>query len=302
LYFKKDSPKNPLKYDRDSATFVIDGTDTVLKTITQLLDAGCTIRRDLSVIFPGEGKRGRLLHHIMSAVHQLSLDEVLSSRVALTSKRKADLRAENIYCSIIPRRETVSVRASKNFDELCVRYKPQNLVAKSDYSEALESVVTSPFLTWHLIGRAKSECLAAILNGGSKTVYLYQIRMAEHLYGLPTDREGFAATIERFRADYDTKIWSIDHLDGNRSDDRLINLFMMTRANNTAKGSYTSQIKHPYFFNSRRHSDTQIEVEAGGSPGTMIQGVFEIEEYMDTLKKFVAQMKSETAQNAKGGD
>ena len=254
------------------------------------------------MIFPNEGKRGRLLHHIAGAVHQLSLDEVLSSRVALTSKRKADLRAENIYCSAIPSRETVSIRASKKFGELYIRYKPQNMVTKSDYSEALESVVTSPFLTWHLIGRAKSECLTAILNSENKTVYLYQIRMAEHLYGLPTDREGFAATIERFRADYDTKVWSVDHLNENRSDDRLQNLFMMTKANNTAKGDCTRQIKHPYFFNSRRHSDTQIEVEAGGSPGTTIQGIFEIDEYMDTLKKFVAQMKSETAQNAKGGD
>lgn len=269
---------------------VVDNSDTVISAIMDLYDNGYKIFTG-GVVADSESTRiGKLSHYILSAIHSIPVDEIRLAGVLLLHD-KSDFRERNLYCPLINGHESVTLRIWRKWDELVYRYKSNGTIGHTDYSPKLAEVLCAPYLSWHTASKSSQYRIGAVLRGTNQQVYLYQIRMMEELYGLPTDEDGFRETLKRYRAEYSDKGLTIDHLDGDIDNNRLSNLFTMPLRMNIAKAACTRKIKAPYFWNSKRVDDKTIEVEAGREAEIILSGRFELEEYMEKLKEFVNGME-----------
>lgn len=292
LYFfdiaHKSSLKDELINQIHHTTFQIDFDSVDL--IKEILDKGYRIRNDLHIIDSTGKHKGTLKHWIIASHYDMSLNKILSLPVRYQKRwgthDKFDLRADNLVCSLVPKRESISLKVWRKWDELLLLHKSSAEIYYCNHTADLDRVLQSSWFSWHYICREKSRRLAGIMTGLKTPVYLYHLVMIDQLYGLPTEKEKFIDTFKQYQAEYSNQKITIDHLDSDPHNNRLNNLFLMPKKDNTDKQKFTKKITLPYFWNSKRIDADTIYVEAGHGTTITVHGNYNLSDYMHQLKDF----------------
>lgn len=122
--------------------------------------------------------------------------------------------------------------------------------------------------------------------------YLYEVVMACHLYGeMPRDNAHAAVLIDRYKADHPGM--QVDHLNADSQDCRIINLMVMTGAQNGRKQAIQSRLKSrsDLYVDLSRYDNTHVKLEAGrieaGTKTPVKTGIYTVNELLDELQKLL---------------
>ncbi len=175
--------------------------------------------------------------------------------------------------------------------DIVITRKVDGLVTYVDYSPELYHVLNS-YGALHT--KANDKRLSLCIDG-KHDVYLYHLRMIEHLYGLPKDTEELIANIDRFRAEQLGQDYIVDHIDNDSTNDRLSNLMLITTGQNNAKRYIKEgleKVGYPFFLWAERYDNTAIKMQAGyisqfKRPCFMVEGVFTVKQFLEEAQCFV---------------
>lgn len=289
---KRKQIGNDIKHYKEFI-YQLDNAPFAIETVCHLLESGCTIRSNLTVDGPEKRRMGTLKHHILAAYYSVSVEGQYSEPVYLYNKKNTgDIRAKNLWCYSITGRPGVIRQGS----EILI-LREGKVIAHTDYSRAMFAILNTDWGRLHTKSRDKRLALSV---GKGSSEYLYHVRMAEYLYGLPADKAGFLEVMSKLHAEYLDKGFEIDHLDCDHTNNCLNNLMIMPKKYNAVKGSLTKQIKVPYFCWSERYDNQSIRMQAGHckpleKPVYHIEGVFSVKEYIEKLYDFVSVIKENRA-------
>ena len=279
----------------------IDNKPYAIDTIVKLTNDGYSIGKTLLVRTPEGKPAGTLRHYIYAAYHNADLDQILGEKVDYNQKSEwlsagvncVDLRTANL---IGPKEKeaplitgkTAVVRRGK--DIVLIR-KVDGLVTYTDYSPALYRVLNG----YGALHTKSEDKRLSLYIDDKHDVYVYHLRLIEHLYGLPEDTDGLIANIDRFRAEQLGQENIVDHIDNDCHNNRLSNLMLMTVEQNNSK-RFISQglqkINYPFFLWAERYDNTAIKMQAGyisqfKRPCYMVEGVFTVKEFLEEAQCFV---------------
>lgn len=287
----------------------IDNEPYAVDTIIKLINDGYSIGKTLLVRTPDRKPAGTLRHYIYAAYHKADLNLILNERVELDfnsaystgTETLMDLRISNLSGpldkTVVPISGwTAVMRRGK---DIVITRKAGGLVTYTDFSPELYRVLND-YGALHTKADDNRLCL---LIDSKHDIYLYHLRMIEHLYGLPHDTEGLIANIERFRDEYLRQGMVVDHIDNDCTNDRLSNLMLMSLENNNVKSAIMRAIKklgYPFFCWAERYDDTAITLQAGyfsqfKRPRYMVEGVFTVKQFLAEAQNFVDCAREECA-------
>lgn len=296
-YPDKESHCDCLKKEYTEQLYQIDNESYAIDTIIDLLREGYTIAYNLSVKNQRRENAGTLRHYIYAAYHKADITRILSSDVRFKTKKAngtvMDLRKENLRGPLEREIPPISgwTAVMRRGKDIVITRKVDGLVTYTDYSPELYRVLKG-YGALHTKANDNRLCLYI---DDKHDIYLYHLRMIEHLYGLPHDTEGLIANIERFRDEYMRQGMVIDHIDNDCTNDRLSNLMLMSLENNSAKSAIMRAIKklgYPFFCWAERYDDTAITLQAGyfsqfKRPYYMVEGVFTVKQFLEEAQNFV---------------
>lgn len=284
----------------------IDNEPYAVDTIIKLINDGYSIGKTLLVRTPDRKPAGTLRHYIYATYHKAELTQILSETVGFDSKviqmnNLMDLRISNLRGPLDKAVPPISgwTAVMRRGKDIVITRKADGLVTYTDFSPELYRVLND-YGALHTKADDNRLCL---LIDGKHDIYLYHLRMIEHLYGLPRDTEGLIANVERFRSEYLRKGMVIDHIDNDCTNDRLSNLMLMSLENNSAKSAIMRAIKklgYPFFCWAERYDDTAITLQAGyfsqfKRPRYIVEGVFTVKQFLEEAQNFVDCAREECA-------
>lgn len=279
----------------------IDNEPYAVDTITRLINDGYSIGRTLLVRTPDWKSAGALRHYLYAAYHHTDLAQILREKVEYKKKTEwpsagvvcADLRITNLIGSMEKESPFITGKTSvvRRGKDIVITRKVDGLVTYVDYSPELYHVLNS-YGALHT--KANDKRLSLCIDG-KHDVYLYHLRMIEHLYGLPKDTEGLIANIDRFRAEQLGQDYIVDHIDNDSTNDRLSNLMLITTGQNNAKRYIKEgleKVGYPFFLWAERYDNTAIKMQAGyisqfKRPCFMVEGVFTVKQFLEEAQCFV---------------
>lgn len=272
--------KNEQVYQLDNAPYAIN-------TVCGLLNSGCKIRTNLAVLSPKGIQNGTLKHHILGAYYGLPIKDKYHDVVRYCHRHSGpiiDIRAKNLWCHSIAGKPGIIRK-----DNEILIWRNNCIIARTDYTKPMYDLLRSDWVCLHTKSRDKR---VALFIDGEHDAFLYHVRMAEHVYGLPADKGGLIETMDKFRSEYLDKEFEIDHLDCDGTNNCLSNLMIMSKADNILKGSLTKQIRLPYFCWLERYDEESIKMQAGycaalRKPIYMTSGVYSAKECLKQLREFV---------------
>lgn len=300
-YSAKGAYKDDLKKQFAERLYLIDNEPYALETIRNLINEGYLIGKTLRIVSPDRKRKGTLCHHLYAAFHKLDVNEILSKPVSFKVKSAnnaiTDLRISNLSGP----KPSISgqTKIYKRGKDMVIVRKVDGLVTYMDYSLDLYRVLTS----YGCLHTKTDDDRLALYIDKNHSIYLYHLRMIEHLYGLPKDTNELIANIERLRDEYFSKGMCIDHLDNDCCNNRLSNLMVMSIAENTSKNGIVKAIRnlgHPFFCWAERYDDMAIKMQAGyisqfKKPVFMTEGVFGVKEFLHELQAFADQVRENVA-------
>lgn len=287
----------------------IDNEPYAVDTIIKLINDGYSIGGTLLVRTPDWKSAGALRHYLYAAYHHTGVDQILREKVEYKKKTKwpsagvvcADLRITNL---IGPREKKAQFTTGKTTvirrgKDIVITQKVDGLVTYVDYSPELYRVLNG----YGVLHTKSDDKRLSLYIDGEHDVYLYHLRMIEHLYGLPEDTKGLIASIDRFRAEQLGQKYIVDHLDNDCSNNRLSNLMLMTLSDNNRKAKIMQDIKNlglPYFCWAERYDDTAITLRAGymsqfKQPYFITEGVFTVGQFLEEARTFTDTAREQLA-------
>lgn len=300
-YTANEAYKDDLKKQFAERLYLIDNEPYATETIKNLINEGYSIGRTLQIRSPDRQRKGTLRHHLYATYHNLDVNEILPKPVSFKVKNAnnavTDLRISNLSGP----KPSISgqTKIYKRGKEMVIVRKVDGLVTYMDYSLDLYRVLTS--YGW-LHTKTDDDRLALYIDK-NHSIYLYHLRMIEHLYGLPKDTNELIANIERLKDEYFGKGMQIDHLDNDCCNNRLSNLMLMTTSENSKKRGIVKSIRnlgYPFFYWAERYDDTAVKMQAGyfsqfKKPVFMTEGVFSVKEFLHELQTFSDQARENVA-------
>lgn len=294
-----------LKREYKEQLYLIDNESYAVDTIIDLLREGYTIAYNLSIRNPRRENAGTLRHYIYAAYHKADIARILSSVVKFKTRKAVgtivDLRMDNLSGPLEKEIPPISgwTAVMRRGKDLVITRKVDGLVTYTDYSPELYRVLKG-YGALHTKANDNRLCLYI---DDKHDIYLYHLRMIEHLYGLPHDTDGLIANIERFRDEYLRKGMIVDHIDNDCTNDKLSNLMLMSLENNSAKSAIMRAIKklgYPFFCWAERYDDTAITLRAGyfsqfKRPCYIVEGVFTVKQFLEETQNFVDCAREECA-------
>ena len=287
----------------------IDDEPYAVDTISKLINDCYSIGATLLVRTPDWKSAGALRQYLYAAYHKVNIDQILREKVEYRQKTKwpsagvvcADLRITNLIgpmekkAPIITGKTTV-VRRGK---DIVITRKVDGLVTYVDYSPELYRILNS----YGALHTKSDDKRLSLYIDGEHDVYLYHLRMIEHLYGLPENTEGLIANIDRFRAEQLGQEYIVDHLDNDCHNNRLSNLMLMTVGQNNTKQCIREgleKIGYPFFLWAERYDNTLIKMLAGyisqfKCPFFMVEGVFTVKQFLEQAQCFVDSAREQCA-------
>lgn len=302
-YPSRTSKSNSIKETQyREKLYRIDDKSYAIDTIVKMIEDGYSIGADLLVRTPDWKWAGALRHHLYAAYHKENLDQILREKVEYKQKKKwpsagvvcADLRIANLIGPVEKRKsslvtgKTVVVRRGK---DIVIIRRADGLVTYTDYSPALHRVLNG----YGALHTKSEDKRLSLYIDDEHDVYVYHLRLIEHLYGLPEDTEGLIANIDRFRVEQLGQEYIVDHLDNDCHNNRLSNLMPMTIGQNNVKKSIKESLEkigYPFFLWAERYDNTSITMQAGyisqfKRPCYMVEGVFTVKEFLEEAQRFV---------------
>jgi len=291
---------------RSSETFCwLDDKPIVIKTILDLLNNGCTICTNMNLLDNHGNNIGSLQHHLLAALCDKPLsavrDSIVRFRQKTHDKNTYNLRSINLYCKGITRHSHPDIFGGnmiyKSKKQLQVRNPNTGIVSTTDYADWLYNLLQSKTDSLRFHARDNRLCIPI----DQKYEYLYHIIMTVELYGVPVDEKDLREKIDNFRKKYLDKDKTVDHLNNDPYDCRLLNLMIMTRQHNTQKQSLDKQIDElglPYFCWAERYDDISVRLRAGyvsplKMPTYIIDGIYTIPDYLKKMEDFICAAKEE---------
>lgn len=203
-------------------------------------------------------------HYLYAAYHKLDVNEILSKPVSFKVKSVNNAVTDLRICNLSGPKPSISgqTKIYKRGKDMVIVRKVDGLVVYTDYSPDLYRVLTS----YGCLHTKTDDDRLALYISKEHSVYLYHLRMVEHLYGLPEDTTELIANIERLRDEYFSKGMCIDHLDNDCCNNRLSNLMVMGVAENTSKNGIVKVIRnlgYPFFCWVERYNEVMIKLQAG---------------------------------------
>ena len=302
---KKRDHSDTMKEQYWERLYLIDRKSYAIDTIIQLIEEGYVIRQDLRFSKGYKESTSTLRHYIYAAYHSVNLDVVANDGVWFikppTIKEVTDLRISNLKGSLDIKIPAITGHTAmvKRGKDIVITRKVDGLVAYLDYSPELFRVLKC-YGALHTKANDNRLCLYI---DDKHDIYLYHLRMIEHLYGLPHDTEGLIANIDRFRAEQLSQKRIVDHLDNDCSNNRLSNLMLMTLGDNNRKAKIMQDIKNlglPYFCWAERYDDTAITLRAGymsqfKQPYFITEGVFTVGQFLEEARTFADTAREQLA-------
>ena len=300
-YSVKGAYKDELKKQFAERLYLIDNEPYAVETIKNLINEGYLIGRTLRIVSPNRKRKGTLCHHLYAGYHNLDVNEILpkpvSFKVKSANNAVTDLRISNLSGP----KPSISgqTKIYKRGKDMVIVRKVDGLVTYLDYSPDLYRVLTS----YGCLHTKTDDDRLALYIDREHSIYLYHLRMIEHLYGLPRNINELIANIERLRDEYFSKGMCIDHLDNDCCNNRLSNLMVMSIAENTSKNGIVKVIRnlgYPFFYWAERYDDTAIKMRTGyfsqfKKPVFMTEGVFSVKEFLHELQTFADQSRENVA-------
>lgn len=278
---------------------VIDDLPKIVDTITDFLQNGCIRWKfgDFVLHEKGEKQYTYLKHFIVSVLTNQPCDVVKQATVSYKSGISQgiyDLRVSNLTCTLLTRADHREARGGffvrKNYNhEIVIFDENHGHVFFTDYHEWLYQFMNERRDKFRYQSKDNRLCIVV----GDKVEYLYHIVMAIHLYGEPTNEEELAEKLNQLRKDYFESDMVVDHLDTDIHNNRLSNLFLMSRSQNARKKNAQARITAsglPCFCWAERYDDTSIRALAGyvhplRLPYYVIDGVFDLDRYLNELER-----------------
>lgn len=284
--------------------YQLDDQEYALNTITSLLDNGCTINTDL-VVRDAYGNYLRMLyHHLIAVFAGLSVDEITKVKVCFKRKPYAgihDLRISNITCKALSHINHPDVyggiNITKNGDTIYIINQNTGETHTTDYSSDMYNLLVES--RDDISYQARDRRVGINVDG--RFEYLYHIVLAIDMYGYPTDLIPLRTIMEKFKSNCLRDNNTVDHLDGDCTNNKLKNLIILTEDQNTRKAAATKWIrkfgKH-YFCFLEAVDDKSVRIRAGYHdavklPTYMIDKVFFVNEFIDKMEDFVAGIKGD---------
>lgn len=279
----------------------IDNEPYAVDTIIRLINDGYSIGRTLLVRTPDWKSAGALRHYLYAAYHHTDLAQILREKIEYKKKTKwhsagvvcADLRIANLIGPKEKEAQLITGKTSmvRRGKDIVITQKVDGLVTYVDYSPELYRVLNG----YGALHTKSDDKRLSLCIDDKHDVYLYHLRMIEHLYGLPVDTEGLIANIDRFRAEQLGQECIVDHLDNDCHNNRLSNLMLMTVGQNNTKQSIREgleKIGYPFFLWAERYDNTAIRMQAGyisqfKRPCFMVEGVFTVKQFLEEAQCFV---------------
>lgn len=286
---------------------IIDDSPSIINAITDFLQNGYIVWKhgDFALCHKGEKQYTYLKHLIVSILTNKPCEIVRQATVSYKSgicHGVYDLRVSNLICHLLTREAHPDANGGfhvmLNCDhEIVIVDQNHGWVFVTDYHKWLYEFLNIQRNKFRYQARDNRLCIEV----GEKVEYLYHIVMAIHLFGEPKSEGDLAEKLNQQRKNYFERNMAVDHLDTDIYNNRLSNLFLMTKSQNVRKENAHALIAElglPYFCWQERYDDTSIRLMAGyahqlHSPHYLIQGVFSIKEYLKEVDNFVTKIRSD---------
>ena len=296
-YTANNDHKDTLKKQFAERLYLIDNEPYATETIKNLINEGYSIGRTLRIVSPDRKRKGTLCHHLYAGYHNLDVNEILSKPVSFKVKSVNNAITDLRICNLSGPKPSISgqTKIYKRGKDMVIVRKVDGLVTYTDYSPDLYRVLTS----YGCLHTKTGDNRLALYINKNHSIYIYHLRMIEHLYGLPKDTTELIDNIERLRDEYFGKGMQIDHLDNDCCNNRLSNLMLMTISENGKKRGIVKSIQnlgYPFFCWAERYDDTAVKMQAGYSsqfkkPVFMTEGVFSVKEFLHEAQTFADQAR-----------
>lgn len=298
---------NSLKAEYLERLYRIDKESHAVNTIISLIREGYSIGKTLLVRTPEGKSAGSLRHYIYAAFHNVEPSRILNERVSFDfnstysaeMRNVMDLRISNLRGPLDKTIPPISGKTAvmRRGKDIVITRKADGLVTYTDYSPELYRVLND----YGALHTKADDNRLSLLIDSKHDIYLYHLRIIEHLYGLPKDTEGLVANIDRFRSEFLGRGLVVDHIDNDCANNRLSNLMLMRLEENNTKNGIMRMLKklgYPFFCWAERYDDTAIKMQAGyfsqfKRPCYTVEGVFTVQEFLEEAQNFVDSAREE---------
>lgn len=295
----------------------LDDTPVIVDAIRGWLIKGGFVRWEANQFIlytPQSEKYGKLANYIVGLTIKQPFRSVKRLRISYKDNHNQDiydLRVSNMICALLTSNDHPDACGgfciTQSENNILITDEKRNVVYKTDYSAWLYRFLSVKRDQFRYQARDNRLCIKV----GKDVEYLYHVVMAIHLYGEPGRYSDYdlSPKLRRFKRNYTRKRFTVDHLDGDITNNCLSNLAIMTTSQNAKKGHLQSRLQSkfknleiPFFCKQERYDDTSIKAMAGyaypdRSPVYLMQGVFSIDEYLDVLEKLERELEEKGEQN-----
>lgn len=310
---------------REQNTCRIDDNKSILDTIVELLQQGCTISKTFRVTKPDKSSAA-LYYYVVSAFSGTPLDDVIKSATKPRHKPHNgayDMRLSSLWVPDELAIQYADVIGSNTIvrcnNSITIINRKNGSVNYTDYSPWLFKFLKANGDNISLQARDRRLCLPV----GNRVEYLHHIVLAVELYGKPSEAEPLPNKIQRLRNEYFDLGYEVDHLDGDAQNNRISNLMLMTGSNHAKKSglckrleNFNLKLRKPYEWSVikaphkkispcvcklERNDNTSVRMQAGIMQSTsqdveyIVQGVFTIPEMLYQLETFLHDVEQNEA-------
>lgn len=282
--------------------FAFDDIPTVEKAIRDALllvmIADYRIYADLSIKTPDGTPYGNLIQRIASAVYGGSprnwIKQKYRRRDAVLPDGTINCRLGNLTFPNIPRSVSFSLFTAYRVGSDIEIYHSglHKIIAVMDYSaEMLSYLDKAPM---HICANSNRPAVYYSDEYGKKNVYIYELVLMSEIYAAIPASEAELKMMDKLFSDQ-YKDLTIDHLDGDHTNNHVSNLMLMSRSQNSKKQTLQWKLREiggNYFVDLSSSDNEHINMSAGwtdenGTKITSFSGVYTVPEMLERFGNYI---------------